>query len=80
MTGGQVLDKAKSEGRSVLTEIEAKELLKQAGISVVDTKLATSKEEAISIREGGLSCEIVFGRYLNIECRTRPPAPLLSEA
>ena len=51
MTGGQVIDKAKSEGRSVLTEIEAKELLKQAGISVVDTKLATSKEEAISISE-----------------------------
>jgi len=51
MTGGKVIDKAKGEGRSVLTEIEAKELLKQAGVSVVDTKLATSKEEAISISE-----------------------------
>ena len=46
-----IIDKARSESRSVLTEIEAKELLKQAGISVVDTKLATSREEAISISQ-----------------------------
>jgi len=44
-----VIDRARSEGRSLLTEIEAKELLKQAGINVIDTKLATSREEAISI-------------------------------
>jgi len=45
----QIINRARSEGRSLLTEIEAKELLKQAGVSVVDTKLATSKEEASSI-------------------------------
>ncbi len=50
-TGREIVDRARSEARSVLTEIEAKELLKQAGISVVDTKLATSKEEVISISE-----------------------------
>ena len=50
-TGRQIIDKAKSEGRSLLTEIEAKELLKEAGLSVVDTRLATSKEEAISISQ-----------------------------
>ena len=49
MTEQQVIKKARSEGRSLLTEIEAKELLKQAGVNVVDTKLATSKEDAISI-------------------------------
>jgi acyl-CoA synthetase (NDP forming) len=49
MTLKQVIDKAKNEGRKVLTETESKELLKQAGISVVETKLATSKEEAVSI-------------------------------
>ena len=48
MAGQAIIDKAKGEGRSLLTEIEAKELLKQAGIDVVDTKLATSKEEAIA--------------------------------
>ena len=51
MTQQQVIDKARSEGRSVLTEIEAKELLKKAGINVVDTRLATSKEEAVSISQ-----------------------------
>ncbi len=49
MLGQEIIDRARSEGRSALTEIEAKELLKQAGISVIDTRLATSKEEAIAI-------------------------------
>lgn len=43
------LVKAIKEGRTVLTEVESKHLLKQAGIDVVETRLATSKEEAISI-------------------------------
>ena len=47
----QIIDKARSEGRNLLTEVEAKELLKQAGIDVVDTRLATSKDEAISISQ-----------------------------
>ena len=51
MTGQQLIEQAKREGRSLLTEIEAKELLKQAGIDVVDTRLATSKEEATSISQ-----------------------------
>ena len=49
MTKQQIIDRAMSEGRTVLTEVESKEFLKQAGISIIDTKLATSKEEAISI-------------------------------
>ena len=49
MTGQNVIDKARAEGRTLLTEIEAKELLKQAGIDVVETKLAASKEEAIAL-------------------------------
>jgi len=49
VTGQQLIDKAKAEGRNLLTEIEAKELLKQAGIPVVETKLADSKEQAISL-------------------------------
>jgi len=48
-TGKQIIDEARSEGRTILNEVEAKQLIKQAGISVVDTKLAVSKEEAISI-------------------------------
>jgi len=44
-----IIDKARREGRTVLTEVESKEFLKPAGINIIDTKLATSKEEAISI-------------------------------
>lgn len=47
----KIIEKARKEGRTLLTEIEAKELLKGAGISVVETKLATSKEEAIAISQ-----------------------------
>ena len=45
----QITDKARTESRTLLTEVESKEFLKQAGISVTDTRLATSREEAISI-------------------------------
>ncbi len=51
MGAQQLIDKVKSEGRKALTEIEAKELLSQAGIDVTDTRLALSKEEAVSLSE-----------------------------
>ena len=43
-----VLDTARREGRTLLTEIEAKALLKQAGLNVVETRLARSEDEAVS--------------------------------
>lgn len=49
VTKQSIIDKARGEGRTELTEFESKEFLKQARISVVDTRLATSREEAISI-------------------------------
>ena len=49
MTTQQIIAKARKEDRTLLTEIEAKELMKGAGISVVDTRLATTREEAIAI-------------------------------
>jgi acetate---CoA ligase (ADP-forming) subunit beta len=51
MAGQKIIEKARKEGRTLLTEIEAKELLKEAGISVVETKLATSKEQAVAISQ-----------------------------
>jgi len=51
MTGQEIINRARSEGRVLLTEVEAKDLLKQAGISVVDTRLAVSRDDAISISE-----------------------------
>ena len=49
MVQKEIIDRARNEGRSLLTEVEAKEILMQAGINVVDTRLAASREEAISI-------------------------------
>ncbi len=49
MSKAAILEKAAKEKRTLLTEIEAKEWLKAAKIPVVDTKLATSKAEAVEI-------------------------------
>ena len=49
MTTSEIIDRVRNEGRTILTEIESKQLIKQAGISVSDTRLAISGEEAISI-------------------------------
>jgi acyl-CoA synthetase (NDP forming) len=49
MSVKQVIDKARKEGRRVLTETEAKDLLGQAGINVVETKLAATREKAVSL-------------------------------
>jgi len=38
-----------TKSQNLLTEVESKELLKKAGIPVVETKLARSKKEAVSI-------------------------------
>jgi len=51
MTVQEIIGRARSEGRGLLTEVEAKELLKKADISVVDTRLAVSRDEAISISQ-----------------------------
>jgi len=44
-----IIENARKENRTMLTEVEAKQLLKNAGISVVDTRLAASKEKAVAI-------------------------------
>jgi len=45
----QIFKKARNQGRTLLTEIESKELLQEAGINTIETRLATSKNEAIVI-------------------------------
>jgi acetyl-CoA synthetase (ADP-forming) len=44
-----ILEQVKKEGRSILTEFESKKVLKQAGISVVETRLAKTQKEAVSL-------------------------------
>ena len=46
-----IFDQVKKEGRFILTEFESKRILKQAGISVVETKLAKSQKEAVSLSQ-----------------------------
>jgi len=46
MTFESVLTQARSEGRNLLNEVEAKQLLHDAGVPIVTTVLATTLEEA----------------------------------
>ena len=43
-----VIDRAKSEGRTVLTEIESKQILEEAGIPTTSARLATNADEAVT--------------------------------
>ncbi len=43
-----VIDRAKSEGRAVLTEIESKQILEEAGIATTTARLATTADEAVA--------------------------------
>ncbi len=54
MSIADVIDRAKSEGRRVLTEVESKQVLAEAGIPVVQARLArTAKEAAKAAAETG---------------------------
>ncbi len=44
-----IIEQVRNEGRSVLSEVEAKQLLASAGIPVVEAKLATTADEAIAL-------------------------------
>lgn len=46
MTFEAVLAQARAENRTLLNEVEAKDLLREAGVPVTKTTLATSREEA----------------------------------
>ena len=49
MNKKKIINNARKQGRTLLTEIESKELLQGAGISIVETKLARSMKEAIAL-------------------------------
>ena len=44
----EAAERAKSQGRTVLTEIESKQVLAAAGIPVAEARLATSADDAVS--------------------------------
>ena len=47
----EILARARQENRTVLTEIEAKQILIQSGINCTDTRLAATKEAAVELSE-----------------------------
>lgn len=51
MSAKEIINKARKEKRTVLTEIEAKEILSLAGINCTDTKLASTRDEAVALSE-----------------------------
>jgi acyl-CoA synthetase (NDP forming) len=51
MATAEILRRAQAEDRTVLTEIEAKQVLAEAGINCTRTVLATTRQEAVSISE-----------------------------
>ena len=44
-----IIEEAKRASRTLLTEVESKALLAEAGIPAVETRLATSEEEAVAL-------------------------------
>jgi len=44
----EIIDRAKSEGRTILTEVESKQILAEAGIPIARAQLAVSREEAVA--------------------------------
>jgi acyl-CoA synthetase (NDP forming) len=54
MTLAEVVSAARSEGRRLLNEVEAKQVLAEAGVPVVPAKLARTRDEAAALaREAG---------------------------
>lgn len=47
----RIIGETRNKDRRLLTEVESKTLLSQAGINVVETRLATSRKEAISLSQ-----------------------------
>jgi acyl-CoA synthetase (NDP forming) len=47
MAGSSIVEKARAEGRTLLTEIEAKQMLEEAGLPVSPARLAKTREEAV---------------------------------
>ncbi len=48
MASTGVIERAREQGRTVLSEVEAKQLLAGAGVPVVETRLAATRDEAVA--------------------------------
>jgi len=48
MAGSPIVEQARAEGRTLLTEIEAKQMLEAAGVPVSPARLATTRDAAVA--------------------------------
>lgn len=51
MTSAGIIEQARKQEREILSEVEAKQLLADAGIPVVEAQLATTSDEAVALAE-----------------------------
>ncbi len=51
MSKSQIIDDARKQGRTLLSEIESKQILPEAGINTTLIKLASSENEAVNISQ-----------------------------
>jgi acyl-CoA synthetase (NDP forming) len=49
VTGAAIIDQARRQGRTLLSEVEAKELLAAAGVPVVEARLAKTRDAAVAV-------------------------------
>lgn len=49
MSTATIIESARSQGRVILSEVEAKQILAEAGLPVVETRLAKTPEDAVAI-------------------------------
>lgn len=54
-----ITEKARSAGRTILTELEAKDLLRACGLPVVETRLAATEDDAVTAA-GGIGYPVVL--------------------
>ena len=47
MSTASIIDRARTEGRNILTEVESKQLLEEAGVPTTPARLATTREAAV---------------------------------
>jgi len=51
MSIASIIDRARTDGRKLLTEVESKEILEEAGIPTARARLATSADEAAAVAQ-----------------------------
>lgn len=58
-TAAAITEKARSAGRTILTELEAKDLLRAYGLPVVETRFAATEDDAVTTA-GGIGYPVVL--------------------